>query len=100
MLSLDRTASSSSRRWLWYVPVADPLRSSADIQIVGTVSTCLAGVAMFLALIVLGLSAWIYSVPSARSALDRISFRLMLYTMVVEVGFGIVFVLNLPGVRS
>jgi hypothetical protein len=37
-------------------------------------------------------SAWIYSVPSARHHLDRVSFRLLLWTMAIEIMYSGVYI--------
>jgi hypothetical protein len=37
--------------------------------------------------IIIAVAAWIYLTPSARHHLDRISFRLLLCVMVLEIGY-------------
>ena len=70
----------------------------ADLKANALASTILSGVSLLLCSLILVLAGWIYSCPSARHALDRLSFRLMLWTMVFEVGYDLCYILLDPPV--
>jgi hypothetical protein len=53
------------------------------------VSVIAAGVSIGCCLLVLAFSLWVWSVRSARGFLDRISFRLLLWSMFFEIIYGI-----------
>jgi hypothetical protein len=56
------------------------------ISVGAAVASCL------LCLFVLGGAAYIYSKPWARHAIDRVSFRLLLWSMIFEVFYDIAFI--------
>lgn len=53
------------------------------------ISAIAAGVSIAACGIVLGLAAWVWSVPSARGILDRVSFRLLLWSLAWEVVYDV-----------
>ncbi|KAL7422591.1 hypothetical protein Q5752_003239 [Cryptotrichosporon argae] len=76
----------------------EPSESVKDA--VGDLTTALAGICMALCLAVV-LVAWAAArVPAARPALNRVSFRLMLWTMVLEVAYNLSYILLDPGIGT
>jgi len=49
----------------------------------------LAGISILLALFILGAALYLRSRPDLRHTVDRVSFRLMLWSMVGEILFGV-----------
>ncbi|WVQ94966.1 hypothetical protein IAU59_002057 [Kwoniella sp. CBS 9459] len=60
-----------------------------DVRYWNAMGGIAAGVAMVLAVFVLGSALWIYQYKAARSTLDRISFRIVLWSMAWEVVYSI-----------
>ena len=56
------------------------------------ISVSAAIVSCFLCLFILSAAAWIYTKPWARSSIDRVSFRLFLWSMLFEVLYDIAYV--------
>lgn len=65
--------------------------TDSDLQTAYLASCIGAGVSIAMALYVLLAAAWVYRCPGARHTLDRISFRLMLWTMGFEIVYGVAF---------
>ncbi|WWC95090.1 hypothetical protein V866_001942 [Kwoniella sp. B9012] len=61
--------------------------AQADIRYWNAMGSIAAGTSMILALFILVSSCWIYTHRLARHTLDRISFRLLLWSMAWEVGY-------------
>ncbi|OCF61500.1 hypothetical protein L486_01148 [Kwoniella mangroviensis CBS 10435] len=61
--------------------------TQADIRYWNAMGSTAAGTSMILALFILVSSCWIYTHRLARHTLDRISFRLLLWSMAWEVGY-------------
>ncbi|WVW86435.1 hypothetical protein I302_108483 [Kwoniella bestiolae CBS 10118] len=60
-----------------------------NTQYWNAIGSVAAGISMILSIFILGSSWWIYRHKSARRALDRISFRLLLWSMAWEVAYSV-----------
>ena len=79
------------------VSAATPGRPSyAERQAIGMSATVLSIISVGFCLFVLLAAAWVYSVPEARHTIDRISFRLMVWSMVFGIGYDVCYFLAEP----
>jgi TRAP-type C4-dicarboxylate transport system permease small subunit len=74
-------------------PLADEQRLSLSARIMSTVS-------LVVCFIIIVVTAWIYFTPTARHHLDRISFRLLLCVMVLEIGYDSAWIALFHAVRQ